>query len=383
MNRRNKICFVVSSPMTAQAFLQGHICSLAKDFDVYLVANFKSHDEISELYIKDAFQLDIYREISIKHDIAAVAKLYSYFRRERFDAVHSITPKAGLITALAAYLSGIKHRIHIFTGQVWATKHGFDRFLLKSIDKLIVLLDTDILIDGKSQRQFLLSEGVLSARKSQVFGEGSISGVNIDKFTPDDTIRNKVRKEIGIPNDDIVYMFLGRLNRDKGIYELLSSFNKLAANYKNVYLLIAGSDEEGCLKHLPEYPSISDKENFHYYGFTKTPEILLNAGDIFCLPSYREGFGSSVIEASSMELAVICSDTYGVMDAMVDNETGLRCKVADIGSLYDCMAAFVKKPSLIRTFGMKGRQRVIEKFSGELVTNHWVDFYHTLLNDKV
>jgi len=109
---------------------------------------------------------------------------------------------------------------------------------------------------------------------------------------------------------------------------------------------------------------------------------MLQAGDVFVLPTYREGFGSSVIEASALGLPVICSDAYGVMDAMVDNVTGVRCKVGDIESLYSAMKKFVDSPELIKKMGEAGRKRVIQDFDGEKMTQHWVDYYHKLVPVK-
>jgi glycosyltransferase involved in cell wall biosynthesis len=102
---------------------------------------------------------------------------------------------------------------------------------------------------------------------------------------------------------------------------------------------------------------------------------MLQAGDIFVLPTYREGFGSSVIEASALELPVICSDAYGVMDAMVDNLTGLRCKVGDVDSLYKAMTRLAEDKQLQKSLGKNGRERVVNEFSGADVTKHWLQYY--------
>ena len=295
---RKKICFVVAIPMTAAAFLKDHIMALNVNFDVYLVGNIQSEDEVKNLAIKGWHSIEIERGISLRKDLSAVFALKQYFKKMKFDAVHSVTPKAGLVTALAGKFAGIKHRTHIFTGQVWATRTGLMRQMLKSIDKIIAKCDNHIMVDGKSQRAFLEKEGVLKPGKALVFCEGSIAGVNSERFVPDANARKEERERIGIKDGVLTYIFLGRLNHDKGIGELYEAYNRLAAEEKDVFLLLVGFDEEGYLQELPEYKNIQEGNNFHFYGSTSQPERVLNAGDVFVLPTYREGFGSSVIEAA-------------------------------------------------------------------------------------
>lgn len=373
-----KICFIVSSYGSAESFLKDHIKALSKNADIHIVANLGGKEATPLQGVAAVKDITINRGISIISDLKAVWKLASYLKKEKFDIVHSVTPKAGLVTSIAAKIAGIKHRIHIFTGQVWATRKGAMRTLLKSMDKLIASLDNHILVDGQSQRQFLISEGVISEKKSQVLGAGSISGANSERFTPVEGERQRQRALMNIPDNKVVYAFMGRLNRDKGLYELLAAFNDMVISKTNAFLLLFGIDEQNVISHLDEYKNIIPGDNFLYYGLTNTPQLSLQAADVFCLPSYREGFGLSVIEASSLKLPVICSDAYGLADTMVDNETGLRCKVADVDSLQSAMTKLYDEPSLRASLGEKGRERVLKLFKGETIVAEWVKFYNTL-----
>ena len=375
---RKKICFVVAVPSSAQVFLKDHIEALREDYDVYIAGNISSSDEVAGLNVCSYQHIDIEREISIKNDLKAVRQLSSYFRKMKFDAVHSVTPKAGLVSALAGFLARIPVRIHIFTGQVWATRKGAMRFMLKSIDWLIAKLNTHILVDGASQRQFLVDEGVVSAKKAQVLGDGSIAGVNIQRFEPTEDSRKSARQELNIADDKVVFVFMGRLNHDKGMYELLPAFDKLVETNKNVFLLLFGADEENVSATFGNYKNLN-KENFLNYGLTKEPQSMLQAGDVFVLPTYREGFGSSVIEAACLGLPTITSDAYGVLDASIPGETGLRCKVGDVETLYACMEELAGDAEKRKRFGDAGRKRVLEKFAGSVVVKHWKQFYDTIL----
>lgn len=375
---KKKICFVVAIPMTATAFLKDHIKALSVNYDVYLVGNIQSEDEVKNLAIKGWHGVGIERGISIWRDLSAVFALKRYFKTMEFDAVHSVTPKAGLVTALAGKLAGIKHRTHIFTGQVWATRTGLMRQILKSIDKVIAKCDNHIMVDGKSQRTFLEREGVLNPGTALVFCEGSIAGVNSERFVPDALFRKDEREKIGIKDDMLTYIFLGRLNHDKGIGELYEAYNRLAAEEKDVFLLLVGMDEDGYLHKLSEFQNIQEGKNFHFYGLTKQPERVLNAGDVFVLPTYREGFGSSVLEAACIGLPCICSDAYGVLDAYIDGETGLQCKVGDVETLYQCMKKMHDNPEMRVKMGKRSRERALLDFNVKPISEAWVEFYRNL-----
>lgn len=378
-NNKKKICFVVAVAGTAKSFLRDHIKALREDYDVYLVGNIKDAKEVEMLDLTGWKQIDIERQISLSNDLKVVCQLSSYFKRIKFDAVHSVTPKAGLVCALAGFLAHVPIRIHIFTGQVWATRRGAMRFMLKSFDWLIAKLNTHILVDGNSQKNFLVQQGVISKTKAHVLGDGSISGVNMVRFNPTVDTRIAVRKELSITSDKVVFVFMGRLNHDKGLYELLPAFNRLVETNKSVFLLLFGMDEENIAATFGQYNNLT-RENFMYYGATHEPQRMLQVGDIFVLPTYREGFGSSVIEAACLGLPTITSDAYGVLDASVPGKTGLQCRVGDVDSLYACMKELADDAEKRKTLGATGRKRVQEKFAGAVVVKHWKEYYDKLLS---
>ena len=378
---RKKICFVVAVPGTARAFLKDHFRELTKTYEVHLVANFPDEESKQEYNELDVIchNTPIERPISSVKDLKALFALYRIFKREGFDSTHSVTPKAGLLTSVASWMAGIKVRIHIFTGQVWATRKGVMRSVLKMMDKLIALFDNHILVDGESQRQFLVREGVIKAKNSQVLANGSISGVKLERFVISDEVRQAEREKFGFKDDDVVYIFLGRLNHDKGIGELYEAFNKLVTECPKSKLLLYGTDEEDYEAKAAAYGNLKRDENFFYPGLTRKPFDALQGGDVFVLPTWREGFGSSVIEAQALGLPVITSDAYGVVDASVPNVTGLRCKVDDPEGLYECMKHYYEHPELMKEHGEAGRKRVFELFDCNVVTEAWVEFYKDIL----
>lgn len=379
--QKKKIAFIIAVPATAHVFLKDHLIRLAQEYDVHLLANFSQEDDKKE-FIQigvTCHYIPILRKISIYRDLKALLTIYKIFKQQHFDCVHSVTPKAGLLTALAGWFARVPHRIHIYTGQVWATRKGIMRAILKYMDKIPAMLNTDLLVDGMSQRKFLIQEGVLKETNSQVLANGSIAGVHLDRFIISEDVRQRERKKFHFTENDVVYIFLGRLNHDKGIGELYSAFNKLVKECPHAKLLLYGFDEENYEAKSIEYSMLKCGENFFYPGITHQPYEALQCGDVFVLPTWREGFGLSVLEAQALAIPVITSDAYGVIDASVPNETGLRCRVNDPDGLYLCMKQYYENPILRKQHGMNGRKRVEMLFRNDLVTSAWIEFYHKIL----
>lgn len=373
--KRKTICFVVPSLGTARVFLKNHIIELNKYFDIYLVANVQEEDMIyfTDVPIKEIKHIKILRSISILNDLRTLIHLCIYFKAMKFDAVHTITPKAALLGILASRMVNLSNRIHIFTGQVWHTKKGAYKYILMMLDRFTVWNATHILVDGQPQRQFLIQNKIITESNSFVLGKGSTAGVDINRFVPNAVEKKEVRDGLGFKENEVVYMFLGRMNSEKGINELAEAFNRLQKKHHNVRLLLVGGDEENMINAVKQ--KVNNIESVIFYGVTPTPERFIQACDIFCMPSHREGFGLSVLEASSMEKPIICSDTYGLMEGIIDDKTGLRHKVADIDSLYLAMEKLFNDRYLVELLGKEGRQYVLENFSAKTISEKWLDFY--------
>ncbi len=379
MQQDRQVCIVVSSVITVKSFLSDILFGLEDSFKVFLVGNFNEQDStyLSTLNISGYYSIEICRNINILKDFSSFIKLTRYLKNGNFFITHSITPKAGFITALASKIVGIPHRIHTFTGQVWFTRKGLMKILLMQIDRIIAGLNNHILVDGKPQRQFLISKNIVNAKKSSVLGKGSLCGVNLQRFKLDSRMRTRLRDELRL-QEKVVFGFVGRLNVDKGIRELFTAFNRLAKSNMNVFLLFVGWDENNMISFLPLYNYIIPDVNFKFLGYTDKPENILQVVDVFCLPSHREGFATSVLEASALSMPVICSDTYGLRDNMIDNVTGLRHKVGDSNCLYNQMRILVDNDELRSHLGNNGRQYVTENFSSTKIIGEWRKYYNSL-----
>lgn len=372
-----RICFVVSSSLTARAFLTAHFAALGRRYAIDLAANAGGQDGLGDIMLHvRVVPVRILRRIAPMADLVALYRLYRLFRRERYAAVSSVTPKAGLLTLLAAAATRIPLRIHIFTGQVWATRTGWKRRLLKAADRLMASLATHVLADSPSQRDFLVAEGVAPVGKVRVLGEGSICGVDGERFRPDAGRRTGIRRTRGIPEEAVVFLFLGRLNRDKGVADLAEAFASL--DHPDAYLLVVGPDEEGMREAMLARLGAA-AERCRFAGFTDRPEDCMAAGDVFCLPSYREGFGMVVIEAAAAGLPAIASRIYGVIDAVEDGVTGLLHAPGDVGGMAALMNTLARDPTRRAAMGLAARERALRLFASQTVTQAWLDFYRQLL----
>lgn len=374
---RKKICFIVALPGTANSFFKLPMEKLHKDFDIYLATNISSPEEVKDLPLSGYQSIRIERRPHFLIDLKALWQLYRYFRKERFYVVHSMASKPSLLTAIAGFMACVPHRIRIFTGQLWCNMEGWKRLFYKSVDRLTVVLNTEIMADGHPQARYLIEQNIVKKNNITVLANGSICGIDLDRFHFDKNVREKIRLDLGL-KDKVVYIFLGRLKTEKGIRELLGAFNLIANECPKAMLLLVGPDEENCHELLQDYVNLREGKNVIFYGATSSPNHLLMASDIFCNPSYREGFGLSVLEASCVGLPVICSDIYGMEDTFVDGVTGLKCRVMDEGSLAEQIKKLYYDGKLREELGVNGHSRVEKYFSKELVSNAWYNFYREL-----
>jgi len=359
--------------MTIDAFLLHHIEMLARNYTVSVAANFVGPEMVDQSGVF-SHRVKIERKIDLLGDFSALFHLYILFRRNRFYSTLSVTPKAGLLCCLAGIMAGVPVRFHWFTGQIWATREGISCLFLKSLDKFVAYLCTEALVDGHSQYEFLKNQEVLPIGKGVVLGKGSISGVDFDRFYVDRDSRIRIRNEFGISSDEAVILYLGRINRDKGVLDLANAFAILARKRTNVRFLCVGPDEEHL---LPTIKKICEDclDRVIIKGYTSQPEVMMNASDIFCLPSYREGFGSVVLEAAVCGLPSVVSRIYGLEGSVVESKTGLFFEPKNITEISDKLLLLCENESLRLEMAEAARARTLKYFSSDDITDELVKFY--------
>jgi len=366
--------------MTIVGFMLPHIRALYPLFNISVISNTDDKDLIKRLGVPvNVKHINIVRKISLLSDLKSIWMLYKFLKIKNFQAIHTVNPKAGIVGMIAAWMARVPVRTHSFTGQVWANKRGVMRWILRAVDKIIVLLSTDVLIDSPSQHGFLLKEGVLGKRESRVFGKGSISGVDTKLFSPNHHTRSLLRSEIGISEDVFVCLYLGRLNADKGVLDLVSAFTTVVRMNSNAELWLVGPDEESIYERVVEIMS-PIRNKLRRFDFTNEPEKFMQTADLFCLPSYREGFGSAVIEAAACGIPSLASRIYGLTDAVVEGETGWMHEPGNIQDIEAKLEVIMRSKDDISLRGKAARSYVERYFEQGFITEQMKSFYRGRLN---
>lgn len=375
---RQKIAIVATVPFALRVFMRVHIAALAQRYEVTLITSGPA-SALQDLLGEHVTVLEVafVRKIVLVRDLWCLLVLLRLFRAGHFNVVHSLMPKTGLLAMLAARLSGVPCRIHIFTGQVWATKTGLARLILKMMDRLIATCASHVLTDSCSQRNFLIAQKIVPANKITVLAHGSICGVDTSRFRPNLQRRMQLREQLGIDAHAVVIIFLGRINPDKGIPDLLRAFAEVNRLLPSTHLLVVGPDESGL---DPELARLAQPfaGYYHRIGYTDSPQDYLCCADIFCLPSYREGFGSVLIEAAAMGVPAVASRIVGLIDAVVEDETGLLFEAGQVRQLRDALIVLAKESTLRQTMAEAAALRARTLFSEDIVAAALLDYYKKL-----
>ncbi len=380
MRNKKKIAIISTVPLMIFFFLRNHIKYLIRDYEVTIITNVKVNTEILNQFdnrIKIE-HIPFKREIHLIFDTISLILLLKLFFRTGYDVIYSISPKAGLLSMLSGKICRIPVRINNFTGQQWIIKKGLIKKIIKFVDKSTANLATINIVDGYSQQKFLISEKIITRKNSKVILYGSICGVDLNKFKPDINNRIKIRKKLNIQLNEIVFIYLGRINKNKGIEKIAYCFENLLKKYKNMTLLLVGPDEDKITEKLRN--KFINDEKLKIVPFTKNPEIYFQASDVFCTLSNKEGFGNSVIEAGSCGLPSIGSDIYGLRDSIIHDETGYlvnRDNDIEISKYFEKM---LNNNNLIPELGKNAMIRSKKLFDQDKISSELIKYINNQIN---
>ncbi|VVP77624.1 Putative glycosyltransferase EpsD [Pseudomonas fluorescens] len=380
-----KVARVSTVPFFVLTQLRAQIEALgASGMSVTVIAsNDEMSDELAENKKLTYLPVNIEREINPVKDFLSLITLARVFKKNKFDIVHSTTPKAGLLCAVAGLFSGTRIRLHTFTGQPWVTMKGIKRSILKSCDKVIGSLNTHCYADSHSQRDFLVSNGIIKADKISVLGAGSLAGINLDRFDParySPEVLSSLRDNLNIPESGKIVLFVGRITPDKGIKELVTAFSAAVDKSGDVYLVFVGPFESAGEDILNDVTDAKVRNNIKVVGYSEEPEKYMAVADVLCLPSYREGFGTVVIEAAAMGTPTIGTDIYGLSDAILDGETGILVPVKDSVALEKAIVSTLANAPLLSSLGAAARKRAITDFSSSACSELLINEYRRFFN---
>ena len=356
---------------------------VAAGHEVAVVASpVEGGDEIRRMQKVAFLPVAIARPIAPLRDLLALVLLWRVMRQYRPQVVHSTTPKAGLLSAIAGALAGVPVRLHTFTGQAWATRRGPVRWIARLSDRLIVKLNARCYADSISQRRFMMSEGICRESEVDVLGSGSLAGVDLRRFDRQKLLpaAAALRERHGIPADARVVCFVGRVTPDKGMVELAAAFDMVARKVTDAFLVIVGPVEP---EHDPLPPSVAEalrtNGRIRMIGYDPEAERYLAMADLLCLPSYREGFGNVVIEAAALGVPTVGTRIDGLRDAVVDGVTGVLVPPRDSTALADALVGLLADGARRRQMGSAARDRARRLFDSGVVNGYVLKEYERLL----
>ena len=366
MSQKLKVVRVVTASHVVPWHLNNTLRRISADFEVCVVGLDVSKNQ--ELYPNIKFvDIGISRKPNFISDGLALIELCRFFVSYKPDIVHSIMPKAGLLAAIAGYICRIPIRIHTFTGQTWGEKSSFSWHVYYWLDRLINSVNTVCLTDSFSQSKFLFENKISYLREPlPVISKGSLSGVDIERFNLDNLAEDvaQLRLQLDLDSNYFVFGFIARKTRAKGAIDILNAFFTLSAACNRVKLLFVGPDEDGEIARLCETnPELFS--NVINVDYVNNHEAYLAIIDVLCLPSYREGFGSIVIDAAAMGIPTIGTRIPGLTDSVMDRETGLLFPVGDVNELVSSMQRFIDDPEMRKLMGENAKARVDEYFTAD------------------
>lgn len=377
-----KICFITTVPATLQVFVLGTAKYIHEntDWDITFICDYDEEFKNSLPEYIHYIPVPMKRGISIA-GIKAMLQMKKIFQKEKFDLIQYSTPNASLYASLAAKLAKVPVSLYCQWGMVFVGFEGIKRKIFKMEEKLVCKLSTWIEPDSNSNLNFAHSEGLYPENKGSVIWNGSASGVSLEKFdiSKKEEYRNQIRTQYNIPDNAFVYGFVGRITRDKGINELLEAYRDIMTD--NSYLMMVGNEELDNNINMELFNWSKNNDQVIYTGQTNVVEQYLSAMDVYILPSYREGFGSGVIEAEAMGLPVIVSNIPGPTDAMIKDETGLIVKKADVDTLKSAMSEIRNNENKIECMAKKAYTFAKDNFEQKQLFKHIVEDRKRLLGE--
>ena len=365
-------------PASLENLLKGQLKMLSKYYNVLAVSS--PGDDMETIEEREGVRtiaIPMERRISLIKDFISLIRLIVLFAKERPDMVHSITPKAGLLSMLAAWITRVPVRMHTFTGLVFPTATGKMQKLLIAMDRLTCFCATHINPEGEGVKRDLVNYNITS-KPLHIIANGNVNGIDLEYFdkTPEVVEKACSYKKEGT----FTFCFVGRMVRDKGINELVHSFLRLYQKDERVRLLLVGPFEKELDPVLPEVEEhILHHPGICYMGYQNDVRPFLVASDALVFPSYREGFPNVVIQAGAMGLPAIVTDINGCNEIVLPDLNGVIIPSKDEQALYESMKYFASHPVEVERMAANTRPLIASRYEQRIVWNALLDEYKSII----
>lgn len=383
MSDKKKIIRITTVPISLEKLLSGQIGFMKEHFEIKAVS---SEPERLSAFGKnqgiETHAVGLTRKLTPVQDLRALWQLYRYLKKEKPFIVHSHTPKAGTVGMLAAKLAGVPHRLHTVAGLPLLVAKGKKRKLLDFVEKITYSAATKVYPNSYGLRDIIVQNGYCGHEKLKVLANGSSNGIDTSFFDPalfSDKEILDLRQSLGISPHNVVFIFIGRLVKDKGICELVAAFERISALHPEAKLLLVGRYEPD-LDPLDETTKekISANRNIIETGYQTEVRPYFLASDILTFPSYREGFPNVVLQAAAMRLPAIVSDINGCNEIITQGKNGLIVPVEDENALHDAMLKLFEDNEMRKKMRENSRQEIQDRYEQNFVWSAILEEYRSL-----
>ena len=377
-----KLIRTATVPISLNILLKGQLQFLNKNFDVVAISGQDKHLlEVENRESVKTIAVPFTRTISLFNDVVSLIKLYLVLRKQKPLIIHSITPKAGLLSMIAGYFANVPIRMHTFTGLIFPSKTGFVKKVLITMDKILCHFATHIYPEGNGVKNDLINYKITN-KSLKIIANGNVNGIDCDYFNANhfsETIIQNLKAELKIEPIDFVFIFVGRLVKDKGINELIAAFARFSDTNKHVKLLLVGSFEQ----HLnpindPTIHQINTNKNIISVGFQNDVRPYFAIANALVFPSYREGFPNVVLQAGAMNLPSIVTNINGCNEIIAHNFNGLIIDVKNDNAIVEAIKTLFFDSDLVAKMKNNSRKVILEKFEQQLVWDAILEEYQQL-----
>ena len=376
---KKKKFFIITTIPLSLIFFMGQVQVLKKEFDVEVVSSpGEKLDSFSKNEKVKSHVLEMKREISFFNDLKSLLQLVFLFFRERPDVIHGSTPKAGLLSMVSGWMTRVPVRIYYIHGLRYQGAVGMKKKILIVMEKLSCFFATDIFSVSTGVKE-VLGKDQITMKKINIIGNGSVNGVDIDYFSVKNLDIVDIRDHYNISKDDFIFGFVGRIVKDKGINELVNSFLEINKTFVNAKLLLVGNYEEVLSplgKEIKE--EINNNKNIIYTGFQSDIRPYLKIMNIFVFPSYREGFGVSLMEAAAMGVPIIATDIIGCNEVIKDGYNGVLVPPKSTTELIKAMKMLLEDKKKLENISNVTRKFVIDKYEQKKLWEKTLTAYRSI-----
>lgn len=376
--------FITTTIPTTLNFFKGNLRYLNEWFDVCAISSEpEGLQQVGEREGVRTHCIPMERPIALFKDFICLFKFIFFFLKERPYVVHGNTPKASMLSMVAAWVTRCPVRIYMCHGLRYQGTQGKMRKLLMWMEKLTCACATEVICVSNGVRKTFAADGICPLRKSVVLGAGSATGIDVEHFEPEKVESNIMRTELGLGKNDFVFLFVGRIVTDKGINEMVAAFDHLCREYSHAHLVLVGAEEmeqNPITEHSRSI--INGNGRIHAIGRRSDVRPYLKDADAFVFPSYREGFGMVLIEANAMGTPAISTDIIGCNEIIVEGENGTLIPPKNEGALYIKMKEWLDRPNEVKRMSAICRKSIVERFNRTDVWRLYIEEYLKLIGKR-